>query len=241
MSEQWMSVTVVVAIDESPAVGDVPVMVVYQVVVVPIGSPVMPAPAKPSEDANSHAERNPWPLDEGARNPDPSWIERERVPVDDPRIIFRHINDFRVRWFNHDRLSLGRDGLLLRALQVPGLLRSLTHHLNCVKDILLSVHVRIPEGRGPGQTLVHHGKHRRKLRESLYTGIPGLRIDRLGECVSLQIWMLLYPALSLHDFRRIGRGCKDLRDQSVRVQCDRCDQPVQFFGRLLRHHLSALL
>src|SRR6266446_8749699 len=93
MSEQWMSVTVVVAVGESPAVGDVPVMVVYQVVVVPIGSPVMPAPAKPSEDANSHAERNPWPLDEGARNPDPSWI-RERVPVDDPRIIFRHVNDF---------------------------------------------------------------------------------------------------------------------------------------------------
>src|SRR6266478_464629 len=88
MSEQWMSVTVVVAIGESPAVGDVPVMVVYQVVV---------------------------------------------VPVDNPRIIFRHVNDFRVCWFNHDRLSLGRDGFVPRALQVPGLLRSLTHHLNCVK------------------------------------------------------------------------------------------------------------
>src|SRR6202158_4239412 len=150
MSEQWMSVTVVVAIDESLAVGDVPVMVVYHVVVVPIGSPVMPAPAKASEDANSKAERNPWPLDEGARNPDTSWIEREGVPVDAPRIIFRHVNDFRVCWFNHDRLSLGRDGFLLRALQVPGLLRALTHHLNCVQDILLPVHVRIRERRGPG-------------------------------------------------------------------------------------------
>src|SRR5260370_22645651 len=145
MSEQWMSVTVVVAIGESPTVRDVPVMVVYQVVVVPIGSPVMPAPAKPSEDANSPAERNPWPLDEGARNPDPSWIERETVPVDAPRIIFRHVNDFRVCWFNHDRLSLGGDGFLLRALQVPGLFPSLTHHLNCVKDIVLPVHLRIPE------------------------------------------------------------------------------------------------
>jgi hypothetical protein len=140
-----MSVIEVAAIDESRAVGDVPVMVVYHVVVVPIGSPVMPAPAKASEDANSQAERYPWPLDEGARNPDPSWIEREGVPVDHPRIIFRHVNDFRVCWFNHDRLSLGGDGFLLRALQVPGLLRSLTHHLNCVKDILLPVHVRIPE------------------------------------------------------------------------------------------------
>src|SRR5438105_8193836 len=26
------------------------------------------------------------------------------VVYGDPRIIFRHINDFRVRWFNHDRL-----------------------------------------------------------------------------------------------------------------------------------------
>ena len=145
-----MSVTVVVAIGESPAVGDVPVMVVYQVVVVPIGSPVMPAPAKPSEDANSHAERNPWPLDEGARNPDPSWIERKGVPVDDPRIIFRHVNDFRVCWFNHDRLSLGRDGFLLRALQVPGLLRSLTHRLNRVEDRLLPVHIGLAEGGRPG-------------------------------------------------------------------------------------------
>src|SRR5207237_8635712 len=129
MSEQVMSVTVVDASDEGPAVGDVPVMVVYQVVVVPIGSPVMPAPAKAGEDANSHAERNPWPLDEGARNPDPPWIERERVPVDDPRIIFRHINDFRVRWFNHDRLSLSRDGLRLRAAAVPCLLRPLPPQL----------------------------------------------------------------------------------------------------------------
>jgi hypothetical protein len=232
MSEARISVTEVVTIDESRAVGNPPVMVERQVVSVPIGSPVVPAPAIAGEDTNSNpqAERNPWPIQVEARLPVPVRIQREGRPVYDPRIVFRHVNDFRVRRFNPDRLSIVRDVFLLRAIQVPSLLRSLTHDLNCIEDILFPVHVRIPERRGPGEVLVHHRKHRRELREGLYAGIPGLRIDRLGERICLQAGISLDPPVCFRDLRRIGRGRQDLRNQRVRVQCDRCYQLVQIFG-----------
>src|SRR5437879_13627389 len=104
MSENWMPVIEVVAIDESRAVGDESVMVVQHVVSVPIRSPVVPPPAEAGEDADSdsQAERNPWAIDEGARNANPIRIVCEGGPVDGPRIVLRHINDFRVCRSNLD-------------------------------------------------------------------------------------------------------------------------------------------
>src|SRR5216684_6731271 len=135
MTEARASATEAVAIAEIPAVGDVRLMVVNQAVAVPIRSPAVPPPAEATEetDTYSQAEPDPRPIEEEARNPNPTRIERERITVDDPGIVFRHINDLRICWFNHDRISLGRDRLLLRTLQVSGLLRSPTHHLNRVE------------------------------------------------------------------------------------------------------------
>src|SRR6202171_52152 len=111
--------------------------VVNQAVSAPTRSPAVPPPAEASEetDTNAQAEPDPRPIKVEARNPNPTRIEREGITVDDPGIVFRHIDDLRICRFNHDRISLGRDGFLLRVLQVPGLLRSPTHHLNLVEDI----------------------------------------------------------------------------------------------------------
>src|SRR5579864_6842151 len=149
--ERRMIAAEVVAIDESSAMRVVPLMVVCQVMLAPIRSPVVPPPAKAREDtdSDSQAERNPWPIDEDAWNVDPTRIKRERCSVDHPRIVLRQVNNFRICRLNHDCLSLGRDAFLRRARQVSGPLRSLTLHLNGVEDILLSVHVRIPERGGP--------------------------------------------------------------------------------------------
>src|SRR6267142_2150619 len=95
-------------------------------------------------DTNSHTEPDPRPVEEEARNPNPTRIKCERITVDFPRIVLRHIHDLRICRFNDDVISLARDGFLRRALQVPGLLRSLAHHLNRGEDILLSAHVRLP-------------------------------------------------------------------------------------------------
>src|SRR6267154_4598925 len=147
MTEARASATEAIAIAEIPAVGDVRLMAVNQAVAVPIRSPAVPPPAEATEetDTYSQAEPDPRPIEEEARNPNPTRIERERITVDDPRIVLRHIHDLRICRFNDDRISLGRHGFLRRALQVPGLLRPLAHHLNRGEDILLSVHVRLPE------------------------------------------------------------------------------------------------
>src|ERR1700686_3110933 len=147
MIEACVSATEAVPITELPAVGGVRMVAVSQAVSVPIRSPAVPPPAEATEktDTDSHAEPDPRPIEEEARNTNPTWIEGKGITVDDPWIVFRHIHDLRICRFNHDRISLVRDGFLRRALQAPGLLRSLAHRLNRVEDILLPVHVRLPE------------------------------------------------------------------------------------------------
>src|SRR5882724_3500353 len=131
MDEPRMSVTEVRVMAEGRTVRDVPVMIVQHIVVVPVGSPVMPAPAETSEDAdpNTQAERNPWAIEIEAGNADPRGVVWERISVDDPWIVFGYVNDVRICRFNRNRLSVIRDSFLLRTLQVPSLLRPLAHHL----------------------------------------------------------------------------------------------------------------
>src|SRR6202790_5041279 len=135
MIETRTSATEAVSIAEFPAVGDVRVIAVNQAVSVPIRFPAVPPPAEATEEThpNSHAEPDPRPIEVEPRNPNPTRIELEGITVDDPGIVFRHINDLRICRFNDDRISLGRDGFLLCALQVPSLLRSPAHHLNRVE------------------------------------------------------------------------------------------------------------
>ena len=148
MAEPRMAMTEVRVMVESRAVRDVPVMVMHHIVMVPIGSPVVPAPAKATEDANanSQAKGNPWAIDIEAGHSNPCWVVWKGFPVHDPRIVFRYVNNFRICRLNRDRLAVRRDSFLLGALEVPSLLRPLTHHLNRIHYILLLVHVRVAEG-----------------------------------------------------------------------------------------------
>src|SRR5271154_217789 len=148
MIEACVSATEGVVITEFPAVRDVRVIAVNQAVSVPIRTPVVPPPAEATveTDANSNAEPDPRPIVVEARNSNPTRVVGERITVDYPGIVFRHINDLWICWLNDDRTTVGADGFLLGALQVSGLLSSLTHQLNRVEDILLPVHIRLTEG-----------------------------------------------------------------------------------------------
>src|ERR1700732_889704 len=119
---------------------------------VPIRTPVVPPPAEVTveADANPETEPDPRPIVVEAGNSNPIRVVGEGIAVDDPGIVFRHINDLWICRLNFDRISVGGDRFLLSALQVPGLLRSLTHHLNRVENILFPVHIGLPEGGGPG-------------------------------------------------------------------------------------------
>jgi hypothetical protein len=132
---------------ESRTVRDVPVVVVDHVMSVPVSPPVMPSPPEAAKEthSNSQAEGNPRPIEIEAGKPHPLGVIREGIPVDDPRIVFRHIDDVWIGGFNRDCLSVRCDSFLLRAFQVSSLLRPLAHPLNCIEYVLLPVHICITE------------------------------------------------------------------------------------------------
>src|SRR5579862_7335834 len=116
-------------------------------VVVPIVSPVVPAPTVAGEKADSEAQSktDSWTFEEKPGVRIPSGKDGQRRAVHQPRIIFRHIDYVRSRRLNDDRLSLGTYFLLGRSLQIPGLLRPLSHGLDRLGQFLLLVEVRIAE------------------------------------------------------------------------------------------------
>jgi len=138
----------VVAIDDRSTVRDVGVVVVDHSVAVPVASPVMPAPSKSSEVTNSksNSEGDRGPSKKDSRHGIPAWIWNDRVAVDEPRIIRRHVDHFRIGRFNDDCVALSCYFLLVIAIQVTGIASLLAHRLHGVRHILLLVGVRIAKG-----------------------------------------------------------------------------------------------
>src|SRR6266852_3855859 len=104
-----------VSIGENSAVGLVVVMIETNVVVMPIRSPVVPAPPKPAKVSDSKAEtkRNPRSRKIQSWIRIPSRPDPDGCSIREPRIIFRHVNDFRVSRFDHNGLPFLAD-LFLR-------------------------------------------------------------------------------------------------------------------------------
>ena len=98
----------VVAIDENSAVGYVAVVVEKNAVMMPIITPVVPAPAIPSKEADSKAEtkRN------SRTGKKQSWIripprpDPDGLSIHEPWVIFRYVNNLRVGRFDHNGLPL---------------------------------------------------------------------------------------------------------------------------------------
>src|ERR1700680_1693076 len=98
----------VVAIDENSAVRYVGVMVVNNSVVVPIVSPVVPAPAKPTEEADCKAEakRNPRTGKVKSRIRIPTRPDPDGLSIHEPWVILGNVNHLRLGWFDHDGFPL---------------------------------------------------------------------------------------------------------------------------------------
>src|SRR6266849_10314823 len=94
-----------VVISKDSAVGDVGVVVVDDTVAMPIISPVVPAPAKAAEEADSKAEakRNSRSGKIQSWIPIPAWPDPDRLSIHKPGIIFRHVNNLRISRLDHDR------------------------------------------------------------------------------------------------------------------------------------------
>src|SRR5271156_1566600 len=171
-----------VPIHDRPAVRDVSVVVVvHSATVVPIVSPVVPAPAEAAKKSNPKAEPK---SDSGAVQEKsgiriPTGEHGQRIPVHQPRIVFGYINHVCRCRFNDDRLSLGFYFLLGRGTQVAGLLSLLPHNLNRLSQVLLLVQMGVAKFRCPGKVLAHIREYRGELRQGFDTGIPRLCIDLL--------------------------------------------------------------
>ena len=138
----------VAAIDDRSAVRDIRVVVVDYPSAVPVVSPVMPAPSKSPEEADSKSnpERDCRPSKKDPRYGIPAWICNDRVAVHEPRIVRGDVNHFRIRGFDDDCVPLRCYLFLFIAIQVAGLVSLLPHHLDGIRHILLLIGVRIAKG-----------------------------------------------------------------------------------------------
>jgi len=138
----------VVAIDDRSAVGDVGVVVVDHPMAMPVASPVIPAPPKSSEEADSkpNTEGNcgAGKKDSGHRNP--ARVGDDRYPIHEPRIIGRHVDHVRVGRLDDDRVALSCYAFLFVAIQLASLSSLLAHRLDSIRHILLLVGICVAEG-----------------------------------------------------------------------------------------------
>src|ERR1700730_7136649 len=135
----------IVPVVKRGAPGVVPVVVINCVTVMPIESPMRPAPSKTAEEAgpepDSEREVRAAIPDSGIRVP-----PRPRhygTSVNQPRIIRGDVNDIGTSRLNDGRRALRRYGLLRRGLKIAGFLRSPAHHLYGIHHILLLVVVGV--------------------------------------------------------------------------------------------------
>jgi Protein of unknown function (DUF3300) len=79
----------------------------------------------------------------------------------------------------------------------------------------------------PVEIVVHHGEHRRRRRKRLDARVLILLRKRFVELVALERFIGLRPAVSLHNFQRVGRRHQYLGEQRVGIECDRRHQGVE--------------
>src|SRR5260370_26707761 len=108
----------------------------------------MPAPSKSSEEANSKSkpEGNCRAGKKDSWHGIPTRVGDDGGPVHEPRIIGRHVDDIRVRWFDDDGAALSRYLLLFVAVQLASLPSLLAHCLDGLRHILLLDAIGVANG-----------------------------------------------------------------------------------------------
>src|ERR1700693_587397 len=135
-------------VTELAAVRDEGVMVEECSTSMPVVSPVAPTPPKSSEvpdtKSNTEGESDAAPKNPGLRIP--AWIGDDWRAIHQPRIVGRHIDNFRISRLDDDCASLRGYPFLFVAIQIAGFLSLLTHLLDSISDILRVVDIGLAEG-----------------------------------------------------------------------------------------------
>jgi hypothetical protein len=98
------------------------------------------------------------------------------------------------------------DLLLRRVLECASFYRPIPKGLDCVHDIVRLVVVRLAQLGRPCEAVIHCFDHIAELRQRSDTGIPRLRVYRLGELITLEAGILLQPFPGFHDLSRKRRS-----------------------------------
>src|SRR5467141_3054479 len=136
---------VVVPVIKSAAPGFEPVVVISYGPVMPVRSPMTPAPPVSSVEADSEADsvRRVQPAIPDSGILVPSRPRLYATSVNQPWIIFGDVNDFGASRLDDDGRVLGRYGLLLRSQKIARFLRALAPHLYGIHHVLFLVVVSV--------------------------------------------------------------------------------------------------
>jgi hypothetical protein len=143
-----------------------------------VNSVVTPIPMIPSPKYGDYADGNP---SDGAwlyTGPQGNEVVRGIVGVGPRtiyrRIVYRHINRFRIDRLDCNRLIQCGYCLLVHALQAAGGVGPGAQTLDCIHDIRLLRQESITELLHPTELVIHHPKYLRKRDQRLYAGSPVL-------------------------------------------------------------------
>src|SRR6266849_3588906 len=97
-----------VVICEDSAVGYVSVVVINDIVVMPVRSPVVPSPTKPAKitDSKAQAKRNSRTAKKQSWIRIPARPDPDRLSIHKPWVILRNVDNFRVGGFDNNSLAL---------------------------------------------------------------------------------------------------------------------------------------
>src|SRR6266481_1047364 len=226
---------VVVPVVKRVAPGVVPVVVISYGPVMPVRSPMMPAPPICSVEANSDADSVRWvqPVIPDSGILVPSRPRLYAISINQPWIIFGDVDDVGASRLDDDVRVLRRYGLLLRILEFARFLRALAHHLYGIHHVSFLVVIGVAERRGPREVFVHVAQDGWECSECFDARVPRLLVHRLSQGVALQVRMRLHPLVCLDDMLGKRRRRQYLRHKRIRIQRNRRYQLLQLPWHLL--------
>src|SRR5208283_1755628 len=141
------SSVVVAPVIKRAASGVVPAAVIPCVSVMPIESPMAPAPAKAAVPADSEADSE---IEIRAAKPNsririPSRPSHDGIAVNQPRVIGRDVNYIGISGLNVNVWAIVPYDFLRSSLEAAGLFRFMAHHLHRVHHILLLIVISVAE------------------------------------------------------------------------------------------------
>jgi hypothetical protein len=121
--------------------------------------------------------------------------------------------------------------LLGITLQRPGRVSLGTQSLNRCCDCCLIRRKRLPDGGVIVDVLRHHVQHLRKICQRDKCRIEPLFLRCIGKLRAAKPGVLLQPVIRVQNFLGVGRSGCNLRQQGIRVKCDRSQQLIQLLRR----------